>query len=106
MSKRNNVDEIEHLIGFVGYGCSFGGKWFGGLARGGKTSQGNDRNHVAESSRNLMKIKPKLQDMIIEVANYKTILIPDGSVVYCDPPYSTRELNIKTSLTQMFFGNG
>ena len=30
---REHKDENPALTGFVGFGCSFGGKWFGGLAR-------------------------------------------------------------------------
>ena len=29
---KENKDEKPYLTGFVGFGCSFGGKWFGGLA--------------------------------------------------------------------------
>lgn len=87
-------DEVEHSkleyaeIAFAGYGCSFGGKWFGGFASGG-TNKGIPRNYASESSRNLLKMKPKLQNMIIEVCDYRDIVYPDESVLYCDPPYST-----------------
>lgn len=30
---RNHKDENPALTGFVGFGCSFGGKWFGGFAQ-------------------------------------------------------------------------
>ena len=36
---KNNKDIKPHLTGFVGFGCSFAGKWFGGYA----TS--NNRNY-------------------------------------------------------------
>lgn len=29
---KEHKDENPALTGFVGFGCSFGGKWFGGLA--------------------------------------------------------------------------
>lgn len=87
---KNNPDRYSpEYVGFLGYGCSFGGKWFAGMARGGETSKGFKRNHVAESSRNLVKMRPKLQGMIIGVSNYRNAVQFDGSVVYCDPPYST-----------------
>ncbi|CAN5115558.1 hypothetical protein BH09PAT1_BH09PAT1_8380 [soil metagenome] len=75
-------------VGFVGYGCSFGGKWFAGMARGGE-SGGKTRNHVAESSRNLVKMRPKLQGIKIQTKTYLEASVGEGNVIYCDPPYST-----------------
>lgn len=77
-----------HEVAFAGYGCSFGGKWFGGFARGG-TNGGVPRNHVAESSRNLVKMRPKLQGIKMQVCEYTEARLGEGNVVYCDPPYST-----------------
>ena len=59
-SIRDNKDDNPALTGFVGFGCSFGGKFFGGYARN-KTGT----NYAAQSK-----------------------VIPAGSVVYADPPYS------------------
>lgn len=39
-----------YLVGFVGFGCSYSGKWFGGYARG-KTSKGEPRNYCNESKK-------------------------------------------------------
>lgn len=91
--KENTVldwDDIP-MRAFVGYGCSFGGKWFAGFARGG-TSGGKARNHVAESSRNLVKMRPKLQNIKMQVSDYKYAHLGERNVVYCDPPYSTGTL--------------
>ena len=30
---KNNKDEKPYLTGFVGFGCSFAGKWFGGYCK-------------------------------------------------------------------------
>ena len=85
---KNNLNKYsKELIGFVGYGCSFGGKWFAGRARGGKTAKGEPRNHVAESARNLVKMRPQLQGMIFICSSYHLIETDGGQVVYCDPPY-------------------
>jgi DNA adenine methylase len=40
------------LRGFVGFGCSFGGKWFGGYARAPKTPE---RNYAAQCRRWIVK---------------------------------------------------
>jgi intein/homing endonuclease len=77
-------DEITRLVAFAGYGCSFGGKWFAGFARGGM-SGGKERNHVAESSRNLVKMRPKLQGITIGVSDYRNAVQFNGSSVYCLP---------------------
>lgn len=81
-------EELIRMVAFAGYGCSFGGKWFGGFARGGE-SGGKPRNHAAESSRNLVKMRPKLQGIKIKFDNYLICSTGEDNVVYCDPPYST-----------------
>ena len=78
---------VEPLIAFAGYGCSFGGKWFNGFARGGKTSRGEDRNHVAESARNLNKMRDKLQGIKIRLFDYKDAPLGVSNVIYADPLY-------------------
>lgn len=48
---RNNLDEDKALSGFVGFACSFGGKWFGGYARDNK----KHRNYASTGKRGLIK---------------------------------------------------
>lgn len=74
------------LVGFVGYGCSYGGKWFAGLAKG-----GINRNHVSESKRNLIKLAPKLSNCLFYLGNYTQWAGYSGEVFYCDPPYGYGE---------------
>lgn len=70
-------------IGFIGIGCSFAGKWFGGYARGG------NRNYCKESQRNLLKQKRNLLNVRFIHQNYLNIKINDPkiTIIYCDPPY-------------------
>lgn len=90
LSKENRLSDGEiALIGFAGYGCSFGGKWFAGMARGGVSSKGVERNHVAESCRNLVRMRPQLRGIDFHVSEYHSLVIPNKSVIYNDPPYST-----------------
>lgn len=83
-------DEPSALRGFVGFGGSFGGKWFGGYARGGFNSNGAPRNHQAESRRAVLK---DIQGMRgagstrFACADFADVDPSPGSVVYCDPPY-------------------
>lgn len=82
---------------FVGFGCSFGGKWFGGYGRS-KTG----RNYASETKRALMRLAPKLKGVKLACLDYRE-LKPNGAIIYCDPPYSdctpyngTKPFNNKT----------
>lgn len=76
--------EPSALRGFVGIGCSFGGKWFGGYARG------DGRVHHDESRRSLARMK--LNATTFTQASFFDIdwqqFNPHDCVVYCDPPYA------------------
>ena len=79
---KNNPDENKALTGFVGFGCSFGGKWFGGYA------SNSDGLNYAKCTRNSLskKMKPLMSAKIFN-GDYRDVVIPNGSIVYCDPPY-------------------
>jgi len=72
------------LRSFVGFGCSFGGKWFGGYARYGT------KNYAAMSARSVEKTGRTLQHTDILLRSYTEFLPSCDSVVYCDPPYTGR----------------
>ena len=79
----SHLGENLALSGFIGVGCSFGGGWKNGYAR----TKNSNRNY-AENARNvLFKQKPKLNGVLFASCDYDKVLIPDGAVVYCDPPY-------------------
>ena len=80
--------EPSALRGFVGFGGSFGGKWFGGYARGGFNADGTPRNHQDESARSLVKSAGKLHNVTFMQCSYEQFSVPTGSVIYCDPPYA------------------
>jgi DNA adenine methylase len=75
------------LRGFVGFGCSWGGKWFGGYARG-KTNLGTPRNFADEASRSVLKRIGSIKNTQFSIANYKTLSPMADDVVYADPPYT------------------
>ena len=66
---------------FAGICCSFGAKWFGGYARY------RGRNYAADGKRNLAKQAPSLAGVEFRHSRYQDLVIPDNSIVYCDPPY-------------------
>lgn len=80
---RDHKDEDPVLTGFVGFGCSFGGKWFGGYAR---NAQGS--NYALQSKTSLLKDMATLGGAEIVCGDYRRVCIPPGAVIYADPPYN------------------
>lgn len=79
---RENKDRYPpQLVGFVGIGCSYAGKWWGGYARG------NGRNYCLESKNNILKQAGPLKGVRFSAFDFETLHIPENSLVYCDPPY-------------------
>ena len=79
---KNHKDENPALTGFVGFGLSYSGKWFGGYCRGAK-----DRNYCLNAKNSNNKILNNIMDVKFYNLNYDEVPIPDGSLVYCDIPY-------------------
>lgn len=73
-----------HEVGYVGFNCSFKGKFFNGYAGYVKHV---DRDYQLEKLRNIQKQLPLLQDVTFTSFDYYTMQISD-SIVYCDPPYA------------------
>lgn len=71
----------DYLKGFVGFGCSFAGKYWGGYAQ----SSRNDNFCKAGKNSVLKKIKT-LQDVTFMCFDYKN-LKPNNLLIYADPPY-------------------
>lgn len=73
---------------FAGYGCAFGGRWFGGYAR---SSDG--RSYATQSKNSLMKSKelgafdPHVRFTAIDFFNLDVPTNANNVVVYADPPY-------------------
>lgn len=73
------------LRGYVGFGCSFGGRWFGGFARC------NDRKHSdpqAESFHVVTRQAPAFANATIRRMSYDELTPNSDWAVYCDPPYA------------------
>lgn len=72
----------DHLKAFIGFGCSFSGKYFGGYARN------NIGHNYARSAKNgLLKKHKTMEDVIFTSGKYNEIDIPKNSTIYCDIPY-------------------
>lgn len=84
-------DMSDPLTAWYGVACSFGGKWYGGIAR----SRADDRYKgpdafaaQARSTERKAASMRKCPDLRLLCCSYEDLEIPDGAVVYCDPPYS------------------
>jgi DNA adenine methylase len=81
--KNGKRDVNDPLVAFVGFGISYSGKWFAGYSRDPKT----DRNYCLNAKNSLMKLKPKIQNIVFQVQDFN-FLNAEGCLIYCDPPYS------------------
>ncbi|AOZ64096.1 DNA adenine methylase [Mycobacterium phage CactusRose] len=86
--RANRDSYAEELVGWAGVGCSYSGKWFGGYAGRVRTKAGAVRDYIDEARRNCLKQAPKLQGADFRHSHFLDLDVPDGSLVYCDPPYA------------------
>ena len=79
---------VSPYIAFVLFGCSFGGRFSEGYARG-FTAKGEARNYASETKRSLLKQAIKLgYNLTIRNGSYRHIdLDIPKAIIYCDPPY-------------------
>ena len=80
--RTNPSNYPDWYVGLVGF-CSFGGKWWGGLA-----SNKKGDNYCARAERSLLKDLPGVKNATFTCLDYHDVKIPDDAVVYCDPPYA------------------
>lgn len=82
-------DENDPLTAWYGVALSFGGKWFGGVAR---HSRGQMEKSYEPARKSMYKKIDSLRmvDAEMHTGSYKNLEIPNGAVVYCDPPYEGR----------------
>ena len=67
---------------FVGFGCSFCGKWFVGLAA---NKRGD--NYCRRANKSVLKDIEGLRNATFLCLDYKDVEIPQDAIVYADPPY-------------------
>jgi DNA adenine methylase len=72
-----------HLRGFIGFWCSFGGKWFAGYAR----DPQSDRSYSLNTKRSLLARIGKLRDVSFWFCDYSMPDLGDTLLIYADPPY-------------------
>lgn len=71
-----------YMQAFIGFGCSFAGKWFGGFARQA------GYNFARGSGSSLLKKAAFMGDVVFRHQNYLDAPPIKNAVIYCDPPYT------------------
>lgn len=80
----------SHYRAFVGFGCSFGDKWFRGYARG-------NRNYPLAAHKSCLRKMTKCQDVVFFRDNFDRNPPEQAMIIYCDPPYAnTTNYSIKS----------
>lgn len=74
------------LMGYVGF-CTFGSNFMDSYPKAHSRNPFDERIYYREHYVNVMRQVPKLEGVIFENKNYLDLDIPEGSLVYCDPPY-------------------
>lgn len=78
---KTNQNKIPWVAGFVGFACSFAGKWWGGYAR-----DGQGGNYALRGHNSILKKMESLQDASFTSKDF-TELDYTNTLIYCDPPY-------------------
>lgn len=86
---RTTRDNNDPLTAWYGIALSFGGKWFGGVAR---NSRGDHSHGYLAEQKSMRRKVDSLRTVKTEMrsGSYKDLEIPDEAVVYLDPPYEGR----------------
>lgn len=96
---RDNKDNFDKwFVGFVGYCCSYSGKFFGGYARG------ENRNYADEQYRKINKTLDLLDRISFYHNNYYDIIFGGRGLIYCDPPY-LGSTGYKSKFDHQYFWN-
>ncbi len=84
---RDRDSMTPEMRAFVGFWCSFGGKWFAGYARG------DGRNYALQAAVSVMNKALPMLGRRLEACDFEAWdeMVDAGTVVYCDPPYAGTE---------------
>lgn len=90
---RDNPTYSKELKGFIGIAQSYGGKFWGGYARG-KMANGLDRDYTTNAYNQCIKRIKNMLDVNFRYSTYSKMLIKsmklnETILMYLDPPYET-----------------
>lgn len=77
--------ENDPLTAYYGFGFSFGGAWYTSYIKP-DTSHNGDQVKSVKRKIDALSQTP----LALYCGSYEDLNIPDGAVVYCDPPYAQR----------------
>lgn len=100
----------DPMFAWCGHGASFGGKWFGGFARGGAKGQSSEKMQLSQKRAMLRKynaVKPFWEHVSLLQQDYSSADVRPDDTVYCDPPYVDRQnpYSSKTGFDHALFWN-
>ena len=81
---RINQDKEPHVAGFIGFACSFAGKFWGGYARDKKGE--NSGNYALRGKNSILKKMETLMNSEFSCKDFLELNF-ENSLIYCDPPY-------------------
>jgi DNA adenine methylase len=81
--KSHSHELMPAAVGFVGFSCSFGVKWWGGFA-----SNKEGRNYARTGRNSLLKQAPLLEGVRFTNNKYHELNLTESCLIYCDPPYA------------------
>ena len=84
---RDEQDPTNPMTAFAGFGCSYGGRWFAGYARG--RYKGVAQSYAAFTTAGVLKRCPylRLDRLALSCGDALATSPAKGDVVYVDPPY-------------------
>lgn len=82
----------DALKAFVGFGLSFGGKYFSGYAQ--KYTNGKRENYLQAATNSVKKLEPIIKHVQFNKSDYSR-LRPKNMLIYADPPYVSGKFPVK-----------
>lgn len=89
---KHDVESPNAMKGFIGFGSSFGGRFFAAFAQ--KYLNGKKENFCLEAKHSLQRLYPLIQKVEFSCRDYRS-LKPKNAFIYCDPPYKQTKFPIK-----------
>ena len=80
--KARQNEYSDELVGFIGFLCSYGGRWWSSYA---VNARGD--NYAAAGSKVLTKQAKNFKGIDFRSGDYLEMILPENSLIYCDPPY-------------------
>ena len=82
-------DQADPLTAFAAFGCSFGGKEWGGYARPATAPNGCVRKYPPQAHNAIMRKFSRMPANLMFIHSpYDDLDVTEPSVWYCDPPYA------------------